>query len=47
MQKKDAKEWIIRWILLLQELDLEIRNKKCLKDIVADHLSRIPYAPSN
>jgi len=29
--KKDAKPRLIRWVLLLQEFDLEIRNKKVLK----------------
>jgi len=42
MQKKDSKARIIRWILLLQEFDLEIIDKKDVKNVVADHLSRIP-----
>ena len=29
MQKKDAKARLIRWILLLQEFDLEIKDKGC------------------
>ena len=41
LSKKDAKPWLIRWILLLQEFDIEIRDKKRYKNIVADHLSRI------
>ena len=28
LTKKDAKPWLIRWILLLQEFDLEIKDKK-------------------
>ena len=28
-QKKEAKPRLIRWMLLLQEFDLEIRDKKC------------------
>jgi hypothetical protein len=28
LTKKDAKPRLIRWILLLQEFDLEIRDKK-------------------
>ena len=29
MSKKDAKPRLIRWVLLLQEFDMEIRDKKC------------------
>jgi hypothetical protein len=28
LTKKDAKPWLIRWILLLQEFNLEIKDKK-------------------
>jgi len=41
MQKKDAKPRLLRWILLLQEFDIEFRDKKGVKNGVADHLSRI------
>ena len=37
MTKKDAKPRLVRWVLLLQEFDLEI--KKGTKNLVADHLS--------
>ncbi|XP_021737532.1 uncharacterized protein LOC110704053 [Chenopodium quinoa] len=39
--KKEAKSRIIRWILLLQEFDSEIRDKKGVENVGADHLSRL------
>ena len=41
MEKKDAKPRLIRWVLLLQEFGLEIKDKKDSDNVIVDHLSRI------
>nr|GEU91672.1 reverse transcriptase domain-containing protein [Tanacetum cinerariifolium] len=43
--KQDAKPRLIRWVLLLQKFDIIIRDKKRMKNLADDHLSRIenPY----
>ncbi|GJW92785.1 reverse transcriptase domain-containing protein [Tanacetum coccineum] len=39
--KKDAKPRLMRWILLLQEFDVIILDKKRAENLAADHLSRL------
>nr|GEY57314.1 retrovirus-related Pol polyprotein from transposon 17.6 [Tanacetum cinerariifolium] len=43
--KKDAKARLLRWVLLLQELDFEVLDTKGAENLAADHLSRLenPY----
>ncbi|RDX71230.1 Retrovirus-related Pol polyprotein from transposon 17.6, partial [Mucuna pruriens] len=41
LKKLDAKPRLIRWMLLFQEFDIEIRDKKSVENFVADYLSRI------
>jgi hypothetical protein len=41
MAKKDAKPRFIRWVLLLQEFDLHIVDRKGFENHVADNLSRL------
>ena len=41
LTKKNAKARLIRWVLLLQEFNLKIKDKKGVENVVADHLSRL------
>ena len=41
LAKKESKPRLIRWILLLQEFDMKIKDRKRVENPVADHLSRL------
>ena len=44
LTKQNAKARLIRWVLLLQEFNLQIKDKKRVENVVADHLSRLTIA---
>ena len=44
LTKKDAKARLIRWVLLVQEFNLQIKDKTGVENVVADHLSRLTIA---
>ncbi|GJX90201.1 reverse transcriptase domain-containing protein [Tanacetum coccineum] len=39
--KQDAKPRLIRWVLLFQGFDIEIKDKRGAKNLAVDHLSRL------
>ena len=41
MAKKNAKPRLIKWVFLLQEFDLETKDKKGSDNVITDHLSRL------
>ncbi|GJV34009.1 hypothetical protein Tco_1394409 [Tanacetum coccineum] len=41
LAKQDAKPRLLWWIVLLQEFDVTIRDKKGAENLAADHLSRL------
>ncbi|GJR12314.1 reverse transcriptase domain-containing protein [Tanacetum coccineum] len=41
MNKQDAKSRLLRWVLLQQEFDITIRDKKGSENLAANHLSRL------
>nr|GEU58257.1 reverse transcriptase domain-containing protein [Tanacetum cinerariifolium] len=39
--KQDAKPRLLRWVILIQEFDITVRDKKGAENLAADHLSRL------
>ena len=47
LSKQDTKPRLTRWILLCQEFNLTIKDKNGVKNVVADHLSRLVPASNS
>ena len=47
LSKKETKQRLIRWVLLIQDFLLEFKDKKGVENVVADHLSRIRLESSS
>jgi len=51
MNKKESKPCLLHWILLIQEFDVAIKDRKGFENVVVDHLSRLvegdDYLPSD
>nr|GFA70778.1 reverse transcriptase domain-containing protein [Tanacetum cinerariifolium] len=46
-QKKDSKERLLRWVLLLQEFTFNVIDTKGAENLAADHLSRLENPHQN
>ena len=43
LTKKNTKDRLICWVLILPKFDVEFKNKKGTENVVADHLSRFNF----
>ena len=44
LTKKNSKARLIRWVLLLQEFNLQIKDKKRVENVMEDRLSKLTIA---